>query len=109
MSDVFLKVLKLSSNVSECKPLQRGGAGRAQVRGAHRHHAHPLPGEPVQVDPIKPTLKAPGTKLLKLKYDDPLSNIAFKFKLRRYNQYLHMLNMLLFFFVYSAGAYTRSR
>jgi lipoate-protein ligase A len=38
----------------------------------------------VQVDPIKPTLKAPGTKRLKLKYDDPLSNFAFKFNLRRY-------------------------
>jgi hypothetical protein len=38
----------------------------------------------VQVDPIKPTLKAPGIKLLKLKYDKPLSNVAFKFTLRLY-------------------------
>jgi len=38
----------------------------------------------VQVDPIKPTLKAPGTKHLKLKYDEPLSKFAFKFNLRRY-------------------------
>jgi hypothetical protein len=37
----------------------------------------------VQVDPIKPTLKAPGIKLLKLKYDEPLSNFAFNFNLRR--------------------------
>jgi len=29
----------------------------------------------VQVDPIKPTLKAPGTKRLRLKYDVPLSNL----------------------------------
>ena len=29
-------------------------------------------------------LKAPGTKRLKLKYDEPLSNFAFKFNLRRY-------------------------
>jgi len=36
------------------------------------------------VDPIKPTLKAPGIKLLKLKYDNPLSNFAFEFNLRRY-------------------------
>jgi len=39
----------------------------------------------VQVDPIKPTLKAPGAKRLKLKHDEPLSNIAFSFNLRRYN------------------------
>jgi hypothetical protein len=30
-------------------------------------------GEAVQVEPIKPTLKAPGTQRLKLKYDDMLS------------------------------------
>ena len=40
----------------------------------------------MQVDPIKPTLKAPGTKRLKLKNDVPLSNFAFKFNLRRYNK-----------------------
>jgi hypothetical protein len=33
---------------------------------------------------MRTTLKAPGTKRLKLKYDDPLSNSAFKFNLRRY-------------------------
>jgi hypothetical protein len=33
---------------------------------------------------MKPMLKAPGTKLLKLKYDIPPSNFAFKFNLRRY-------------------------
>jgi len=38
----------------------------------------------VQVDPIKPNLKAPGTKRLILKYDGLLSNFAFKFDLRRY-------------------------
>ena len=40
----------------------------------------------MQVDPIKPTLKAPGTKRLKLRYDGPLSNVAFKFNLRRYTK-----------------------
>jgi hypothetical protein len=40
-------------------------------------------GRAVQLDPIKPTLKAPGIKLLKLKYDKQLSNVAFKFNLRR--------------------------
>jgi hypothetical protein len=54
----------------------------------------------VQVDPIKPKLKAPGTKLLKLEYyeplsapgvkrlkleyDEQLSACSFKFNLRRY-------------------------
>ena len=42
----------------------------------------------MQVDPIKSTLKAPGTKLLKLKIYAPLSNCALKFNLRRYNQAL---------------------
>ena len=39
-----------------------------------------------QVDPIEPTLKAPGTDRLKLKYDVPPFKFAFKFNLRRYNE-----------------------
>jgi hypothetical protein len=38
----------------------------------------------VQVDSIKPTLKAPGAKHLKLKHDEPLTTLAFNFNLRRY-------------------------
>ena len=38
----------------------------------------------MQFDPIKPTLKAPGTMRLKLICDDPLANFALKFNLRRY-------------------------
>jgi hypothetical protein len=38
----------------------------------------------VQVDPIKPTLKAAGTKHLKLKSDEMLLCFAFNFYLRRY-------------------------
>jgi hypothetical protein len=38
----------------------------------------------VQLDPIKPTLKAPGTKRLTLKYNELLSNVAFKLNLRHY-------------------------
>ena len=38
----------------------------------------------MQVDPIKPQLKAPGTKRLKLKHDKLLSRFAFKFNLHRY-------------------------
>jgi len=40
----------------------------------------------VQIHPIKPMLKAPKTKRLKLKYDDPLSNFASNVNLRRYNK-----------------------
>jgi hypothetical protein len=43
----------------------------------------------VQVDPIKPTSKPPGTKRLKPKFDGPLSNFAFKFNLRRFNLELY--------------------
>ena len=42
----------------------------------------------MQADPVKPKLKPPGTKRLKLKYDGPLSNAAFKFSLRRYTEVL---------------------
>jgi len=38
----------------------------------------------VQVDPIKPKLKAPGIKRLKLKCGDLRLNYAFKFNLRCY-------------------------
>ena len=39
----------------------------------------------VQVDPSKPTSKAPGTKQLKLKLLSICFEFAFKFKLRHYN------------------------
>jgi len=42
-------------------------------------------GKAVQVDLVKPTLKAPGTKRLKQKYDNLLSSFAFNFNSRRYN------------------------
>ena len=41
-------------------------------------------GRAVQVDPMKPTLKPPGTKRLILRCDIPLSTSALKFNLRRY-------------------------
>ena len=62
-----------------------GSAGPAQVArqaGAGRR----AQGKAVQVEPIKPTLKAPGTKRLKLKYYKLLSTSAVKFKLRRYSK-----------------------
>jgi len=71
-----VELLKLSSNVNECKPLLAGGgAGAAGL-------VHP--GRGVQVDPIKPTLKAPGTKRLKPEYDELLSMFGYNFNLRSY-------------------------
>jgi hypothetical protein len=65
--------------VDECKPLVAGyGGGQRAV--AHRQ------GRAVQVDPIKPTLESTGCKRLKLKCDEPLSNFAFNFSLRRYTK-----------------------
>jgi hypothetical protein len=43
----------------------------------------------VQVEPIKPVLKPPGTKRLNLNCEEPLSNDALIFKLRRYNSVEH--------------------
>jgi len=40
----------------------------------------------VQLDPIKPALKVPGTKHLTLEYGKLLSNFGFKFNLRRYTE-----------------------
>jgi len=58
--------------------LWRGGAA-----GGGR--APDVTGRTVQVDPIKPKLKPPGTKRLNLKCDALLSTSAFKFNLRRFN------------------------
>ena len=38
----------------------------------------------MQVDPIKPTLRAPGTERLKLKSEELLSNFGFRFNVRCY-------------------------
>jgi hypothetical protein len=46
-----------------------------------RHGPH---GWAVQVAPIKPNLKPPGIKRLKVHHDEVLSNFGFKFNLRRY-------------------------
>ena len=64
--------------MDECKPLV---SSVQPVPPCHH-------GRAVQVDPIKPTLKSPGAKRLKLICDDPLSNFAFNFNLRRYNTVL---------------------
>ena len=46
----------------------------------------------LQIDPIKSTLKAPGTKRSKLKCYEPLSILAFDFNLRRYTLHPTMAN-----------------
>ena len=42
-------------------------------------------GMAVQVETIKPKLKLPGTRRLKLKCDEPLSSFAFNLNLHRYS------------------------
>ena len=61
----------LALNISSCGTT--AGAGADHRRGARRALA--FHGRAVQVPPIKSTLKAPGTKRLELKYDEPLSNL----------------------------------
>ena len=67
------------------------------ARHAARHH-----GRAVQVDPTKATVKAPGTKRLKLNHDKLLSRLAFNFNLRRYTMAERFGMEGL-----KAGAYTR--
>ena len=54
---------------------------------------------------MKPKLKPPGTKRLKLKHDVLLSTFAFKFNLRRYTLYQQLLAWMVHGLL--AGAYTR--
>ena len=56
--------------MDECKPLLHGHTAAGDQGCGHGG----LPSRAVQVDPIKPNLKPPGTKRLKLKYDTLLSN-----------------------------------
>jgi len=52
----------------------------------------------VQVDPIKAVLKAPGSVLLKLRYDGPLSNFAFRINSRRYSEVAPVGDRLVVFY-----------
>ena len=49
----------------------------------------------MQVDPIKPTLKAPVSKRLKLYYNEPPSIFAFEFNLRRYTEVANLSREVL--------------
>ena len=59
----------------------------------------------MQVDPIKPLLKAPGTKRLKVKYGKLLSNFAFKFNLRRFIMAVARFNLYVQSLMLLAGTY----
>ena len=63
---------------------------RARFAGDEPGAGVPQHGRAVQVDPMKSMLKAPGTKRLKLKHDEPLSNFALKLNLRRYIMLRHL-------------------
>jgi hypothetical protein len=71
--------LSVSLQVSPCDVARmiHWALGNGPALGVHL-------GQTVQVDPIKPTLKAPGNKRLKLECNELLSIFAFKFNLRRY-------------------------
>jgi len=69
---------------STCAATHRRAARLAA--GALPGVARARQGRAVQVHPIKPKLKPPITVLSKPRYNEPLSNFAFKFKLRRYNK-----------------------
>jgi hypothetical protein len=72
------KCLKLNSDILLSNSafkinLRRYNVDRVRERPAGAH------SRAVQVDPVKPTLKPPGIKRLKLKRDVQLSNVACKF------------------------------
>jgi len=56
--------------------------------GHHRddHHAALYEVRRCRIDPMQLNLKPHGIERLKLECDDPLSNFAFNFNLRRYNE-----------------------
>jgi len=64
--------------------LRRVAVSRGAIRRRREHAVRAHRGRAVQVDPMKPKLTPTGIKLLKLKYDEPLSKIAFQLYLRRY-------------------------
>jgi hypothetical protein len=70
-------------------PLHRGDILVHHEPGGVRADVRPQ-GRAVQVDPIKPTLKAPGAMRLKLIYVSLLSSSPFKFNLRRYSKGTHV-------------------
>ena len=79
--------------MDECKPLLSGeghardfshNSNRIREQPCEFHTPRTRPGRAVQVDPIKPTLEAPGIKLKTLNRGKPLSKFALKCNLRLY-------------------------
>ena len=62
---------------SGVRPALRPGAVGCAAGGARRGGSGGPQGRAVQVDPITPTLSAPGTKRSKLRYDESVSSFAF--------------------------------
>jgi hypothetical protein len=62
-----------------------GSSYEYQVVSRHLGSCCLARGRAVQVAPMKPTFKPPGSKRLKLEHENLLSKIAFNFNLRRYN------------------------
>ena len=58
----------------------------------------------MQIDPIKPKLKPPRSKLLKLNCDVLLSKFGFKFSLRRYNSAFHLTYSMILNLIRVEGA-----
>ena len=77
----MLSNVAFKSNLRRYTLESEWGSQCASGRGGQPPPPH---GRAVQVDPIKPTLKASGTKRLKLTHVKLLSSFAFKFNLRRY-------------------------
>jgi hypothetical protein len=76
----MMKRFEFSLSISTCAAT----SSEAHTRVGAEDLRQADPGRALQVDPINSTLKPPGTKHLKLKCDEPLSNFAFKFNLRRH-------------------------
>ena len=83
MTNCFQVCFNFAFNFNLPRYSQRHGEGGQKCEPCSRGRVRRR-GEAVQVDPIKPTLKAPGSERLKLKCDEPLSKFAFKFNWRRY-------------------------
>jgi len=86
-------VLKTAGKWTRGSPCTRSACARARVPArAHarvegrgeKARGEQRRGTAVQVAPIKPALKAPGTMRLKLKYGKLISIRAFESNLRRY-------------------------
>jgi len=80
----FQTLLSISTCATTPRRVRRTATRRRSLREAKAQHNSR--SREVQVDPIKPVLKLPETMPLKLRYDESLSNFAFRLNLRRYSE-----------------------